>query len=66
MLKLNNPMIRLLKHNNPLLFAPQSGDELRSKSQTTTEQDWQKLQAEWQAGMEKTQQRLDKMQVELK
>ena len=49
-----------------LLFSPQSGEELRSKIQTTTEQDWQKLQAEWQAGMQKTHQRLDKMQAELK
>jgi len=49
-----------------LLFAPQSGEELRSKIQTTAEKDWQKMQAEWQAGMEKTQQRLDQMQVELK
>ena len=49
-----------------LLFAPQSGEELRSKIQTTAEQDWQKMQAEWQAGMEKTQQRLDQMQAELK
>ena len=49
-----------------LLFAPQSGEELRSKIQTTAEQDWQKMQAEWQEGMEKTQQRLDQMQAELK
>ena len=49
-----------------LLLAPQSGEELRTKIQTTAEQDWQKLQAEWQAGMEKTNQRLDQMQAELK
>jgi len=49
-----------------LLFAPQSGEELRTKIQTTAEQDWQKMQAEWQAGLEKTHHRLDQMQAELK
>ena len=38
-----------------LLFAPQSGQELRSKIQDTAEKDWQKVQAEWQAGQEKAQ-----------
>jgi gas vesicle protein len=38
-----------------LLLAPQSGQELRSKIQDTAEKDWQKVQAEWQAGQEKAQ-----------
>lgn len=38
-----------------LLFAPQSGEELRTKLQDTSEQDWQKAQAQWQAGQEKAQ-----------
>ena len=49
-----------------LLFAPQSGQELRANIQTTAEKDWGKLQAEWQTGMKKTQERLDQMQSDLK
>jgi len=44
-----------------LLFAPQSGEELRTKLQDTAEQDWQKAQVRWQAGQEKTNQRLDQI-----
>jgi gas vesicle protein len=49
-----------------LLFAPQSGAELRANIQSTAEKDWQKLQAEWKTGMEKANARLDQMQSELK
>jgi gas vesicle protein len=49
-----------------LLFAPQSGQELRANIQTTAEKDLGKLQAEWQTGMKKTQERLDQMQSDLK
>lgn len=49
-----------------LLFAPQSGEELRANIQTTADKDWQRIQAEWQVGMEKTQARLDQMQSDLK
>ena len=49
-----------------LLFAPQSGEELRTKLQDTAEQDWQKAQVQWQAGQEKTHQRLDQIQQSLK
>jgi gas vesicle protein len=49
-----------------LLFAPQSGAELRANIQSTAEKDWQKLQAEWMTGMEKANARLDQMQSELK
>jgi gas vesicle protein len=49
-----------------LLFAPQSGEELRTKLQDTAEQDWQKVQAQWQADQEKTHQRLDQIQQTLK
>jgi len=38
-----------------LLFAPQSGEELRTKLQDTSEQNWQKAQAQWQTGQEKAQ-----------
>ena len=48
-----------------LLFAPQSGEELRSKIQETAEQDWQKVQAEWQADQEKLHRRLDTIQQAL-
>jgi len=48
-----------------LLFAPQSGEELRMKIQDTAEKDWQKVQAEWQADQEKIHQRLDQIQQAL-
>lgn len=48
-----------------LLFAPQSGEELRMKIQDTAEKDWQKVQADWQADQEKIHQRLDQIQQAL-
>ena len=45
-----------------LLFAPQSGEELRANIQTTAEQDWQKLQAQYQVEMDKIHVRLDQLQ----
>lgn len=48
-----------------LLFAPQSGEELRMKIQDTAEKDWQKVQVEWQADQEKIHQRLDQIQQAL-
>jgi len=49
-----------------LLFAPQSGEELRSNIQATAEKDWQKVQAEWQADQGKLHDRLDSIQQSLK
>jgi uncharacterized membrane protein YraQ (UPF0718 family) len=49
-----------------LLFAPQSGKELRAKIQSTAEKDWQIMQEQWQAETEKIHQRLDQMQSEQK
>ena len=49
-----------------LLFAPQSGEELRANIQATAEKDWQKAQAQWQAEQEKLHARLDQLHVELK
>ena len=49
-----------------LLFAPQSGEELRAKIQTTAEEDWQKAQVQWQAELEKLHGRFDQLQAELK
>jgi gas vesicle protein len=49
-----------------LMFAPQSGAELRANIQSTAEKDWHKLQAEWKTGMDKTNARLDQMQSDLK
>ena len=49
-----------------LLFAPASGRELRANFQATAEEDAAKLQAEWQAAMAKTNERLGQMQAELK
>jgi len=49
-----------------LLFAPQSGEDLRANIQSTAEKDWHKLQAEWKTGMEKTNASLDQMQSDLK
>jgi gas vesicle protein len=49
-----------------LLFAPESGKDLRANIQATAEKDAAKLQAEWQAAMAKTNEQLDQMQAELK
>ena len=49
-----------------LLFAPQSGKETRANIQSTAEENWQKVRSELQAGMEKTQARLDRLQSDLK
>jgi gas vesicle protein len=49
-----------------LLFAPESGAELRAGLQATAEKDLSRLQADWQAATAKTNQRLDQMQADLK
>ena len=49
-----------------LLFAPQSGEELRAKIQATAEEDWQKAQVQWQAELEKIHARFDQVQADLK
>jgi gas vesicle protein len=49
-----------------LLFAPESGKELRANIQSTAEKDAAKLQAEWQAALDKTNEQLEQMQSDLK
>ncbi len=49
-----------------LLFAPESGKELRANIQAVAEKDLTKLQADWQAATAQTNERLDQMQVDLK
>jgi gas vesicle protein len=49
-----------------LLFAPQSGEELRANIQTTAEKDWQNAQAQWHAEQKKLHTRLDQLQADLK
>jgi gas vesicle protein len=49
-----------------LLFAPQSGSETRADIQTAAEENWEKIRSELQAGMEKTQARLDQLQSDMK
>jgi gas vesicle protein len=49
-----------------LLFAPQSGSETRADIQAAVEENWKKIRSELQAGMEKTQARLDQLQSDLK
>jgi gas vesicle protein len=49
-----------------LLFAPASGQEMRANLQAAAEKDTARFQAEWQAAMAKTNERLDQMQAELK
>ena len=49
-----------------LMFAPASGEELRAQIQTSAEKDLERLQAEWEKGMEKTNEQIAKMQAELK
>ena len=48
-----------------LLFAPESGQELRANLRATADKDLGKLQAEWQTAQAKTHQRLDRMQADL-
>ena len=48
-----------------LLFAPESGQELRADIRSTANKDLQKLQAEWQTAMAKTHERLDQIQADL-
>jgi gas vesicle protein len=47
-----------------LLYAPQTGEELRAKLQTTAEEDWQKLLVQSQVELQKVQERLDQIQSE--
>jgi gas vesicle protein len=49
-----------------LLVAPKSGKELRADLQATAEKDLSRLQGEWQAAMVKTNERLDRIQADLK
>jgi gas vesicle protein len=46
-----------------LLFAPESGKELRAQIQNTAEQDYHKVQAEWQKEAAKIHERLDQLQA---
>jgi gas vesicle protein len=48
-----------------LLFAPQSGAELRANIQATAEKDWQLAQEQLKTEQEKLHARLDQMQAEL-
>jgi gas vesicle protein len=48
-----------------LLFAPESGQELRTDIRATADKDLQKLQSEWQTALAKTHERLDQIQVDL-
>jgi len=48
-----------------LLFAPQSGQELRADIRATADKDLDKLGAEWQTALAKTHERLDRMQADL-
>jgi gas vesicle protein len=49
-----------------LMFDPSSGQELRSQIQTSAEKDLERLQAEWEKGMQKANEQLAQMQAELK
>jgi len=49
-----------------LLFAPQSGKELRASIQSTADRNWQAVQADWQTGIETIHSRLDQVQSDLK
>jgi len=49
-----------------LLFAPQTGEELRANLQSTADKNWQAIQTDWHAGMERIQEHLDQLQSDLK
>ena len=49
-----------------LMFAPASGAELRAQIQTAAERDLDRLQSEWEKGLQKTNEKVDKLQTDLK
>lgn len=49
-----------------LMFAPSSGAELRAQIQTAAEKDLERLQAEWEKGLQRTNDKLDQLQADLK
>ena len=49
-----------------LMFAPKSGAELRAQLQTAAERDLERLQSEWEKGLQVTNQKVDKLQADLK
>lgn len=49
-----------------LLFAPESGKDLRTNISGAGEADWQKMQSEWQTVMQDTSQHVATVQEELK
>lgn len=49
-----------------LMFAPVSGAELRAQIRTAAEEDLERLQAESEKGIQKTNKKVDKLQVDLK
>ena len=49
-----------------LMFAPASGAELRDQIQTAAAENRDRLQSEWQDSMQKTNEKLDKLQADLK
>jgi gas vesicle protein len=49
-----------------LMFAPLSGTELRAQIRTAAEGEAGRLQADWQTGLQKTNEKLDKLQADLK
>jgi hypothetical protein len=48
------------------MFAPSSGAELRAQIQSTAEKDLERLQVEWEKGLQKTNEKVDKLQADLK
>lgn len=49
-----------------LMFAPASGAELRTQIQTAAEKDLERLQSEWQNGLQKTNEKVNMLQADLK
>jgi gas vesicle protein len=47
-----------------LLYAPQTGEETRTKIRTTAEEDWQKLLEQSQVQLQKIQAQLDQIKTE--
>jgi len=48
-----------------LLYAPSSGEELRTNIKTRADSQYAKLQDDWQKGMTEMQSRMDKMSSDL-
>ena len=49
-----------------LMFAPASGEELRAQLQAAAKRDLERLQSEWEKGLQKTNEKVNKLQADMR